>query len=251
MLSGMRVPQGPLRSRNFRLLLACNVISVAGTAVAIVAIPFAVLAIGGSAADVGYVAAAVMVPALIFPLAGVVADRLPRHQVMMAANALQAVAQAVAAALVLAGRAEVWELVVLAAARGVVYAFYYPAEAGLLPQTVPADQRAAANAMDRIGRGASQIGGSALGGVLVGLAGPGWGLAVDAASFAVAATLRAGMRFPDLPLVARTSVLRELREGWRDFISRRWLWTIVLALGFIVAISTAAINVLGPVVAHA
>ena len=38
------------------------------------AIPFAVLAIGGSAADVGYVAAAVMVPALIFPLGGVVAD---------------------------------------------------------------------------------------------------------------------------------------------------------------------------------
>jgi hypothetical protein len=76
---------------------------------------------------------------------------------MMAANALQAVAQAAAAALVLAGRAEVWELVVLAAARGVGYAFYFPAEAGLLPQTGPADQRSAANAMDRIGRGASQI----------------------------------------------------------------------------------------------
>jgi hypothetical protein len=71
---------------------------------------------------------------------------------MMAANALQAVAQAAAAALVLAGRAEVWELVVLAAARGVGYAFYFPAEAGLLPQTGPADQRSAANAMDRIGR---------------------------------------------------------------------------------------------------
>jgi MFS family permease len=246
----MRVPQGPLRSRNFRLLMACNVISVTGTAFALVAIPFAVLAIGGSAADVGYVAAAVMVPALLFPLGGVIADRLPRHQVMMAANVLQAAAQAAAAALVLAGRAQVWELVVLAAARGVGYAFYFPAETGLLPQTVPADQRAAANAMDRIGRGVSQIGGSALGGVLVGLAGPGWGLAVDAASFAVAATLRAGMRFPALPPVAKTSMLRELREGWRDFISRRWLWTIVLALGVIVAISTAATSVLGPVVAH-
>src|SRR5215475_15322606 len=144
-LSAMRVPPGPLQSRNFRLLLACNVTSVTGTAVAIVAIPFAVLAIGGSAADVGYVAAAVMVPALIFPLGGVVADRLPRHQVMMAANVLQAVAQAVAAALVLAGRARVWELVVLAFARGVGYAFYFPAETGLLPLTVPADQRAAAN----------------------------------------------------------------------------------------------------------
>lgn len=250
-LSGMRVPRGPLRSRNFRLLQACNVISVAGTAVAIAAIPFAVLAIGGSAADVGYVAAAVMVPALIFPLGGVVADRLPRHQVMMAANVLQAAAQAAAAALVLAGRARVWELVVLALARGVGYAFYFPAEAGLLPQTVPADQRAAANAMDRTGRGVSQIGGSALGGVLVGLAGPGWGPAVDAASFAVAAALRAGMRFPDLPPVAKTGMPGELREGWRDVISRRWFWPIVLALGFIVAVSATATSVLGPLVAHA
>ncbi len=130
------------------------------------------------------------------------------------------------------------------------YAFYFPAEAGLLPQTVPADQRAAANAMDRIGRGVSQIGGSALGGVLVGLAGPGWGLAADAASFAVAAALRAGMRFPDLPPVAKTGMLRELKEGWHGFTSRRWLWTIVLALGLIVAVSTATTSVLGPLVAH-
>ena len=48
---------GPLRSRNFRLLLACDVISASGTAVATVALPFAVLQIGGSASDVGYVAA--------------------------------------------------------------------------------------------------------------------------------------------------------------------------------------------------
>src|SRR5215471_19432084 len=123
---------------------------------------------------------------------------------------------------VLAGLAQVWELVVVAVARGVGYAFYFPAEAGLLPQTVPADQRAAANAMDRIGRGASQIGGSALGGVLAGVAGPGWGLTVDAASFAVAAALRAGMRFPGLPPAAKTGMAGELREGWRDFISRRW-----------------------------
>jgi len=246
----VKVPPGPLRSRNFRLLLACNVISVTGTAVALVAIPFAVLAIGGSSADVGYVAAAVMVPALLLPFGGVVADRLPRHQVMVAANGLQALAQAAAAVLVLTGQAQVWELVVLAAARGVGYAFYFPAAEGLLPQTVSVDQRAAANAMDRIGRNASQIGGSALGGVLVALAGPGWGLAVDAATFTAAAVLRAGMRFPDLPPVPKTAMLRDLREGWQDFISRRWLWPIVLALGLIVAISAAATSVLGPVVAH-
>jgi MFS family permease len=116
----MRLPRGPLQSRNFRLLLACNVISLTGTAVAIVATPFAVLAIGGSVSDVGYVAAAVLAPGVIFLLlGGVVADRLPRHQVMTAANALQALAQAASAVLVLTGHAQVWELVALAAARGV------------------------------------------------------------------------------------------------------------------------------------
>src|SRR5262249_58174833 len=109
---------------------------------------------------------------LLFGVGGVVGDRLRRDQVMVAANALQALAQAVAAVLVLTGRARVWELVVLAAARGVGYAFYFPAAEGLLPQTVPVDQRAAANAMNRIGRNASQIGGSAPGGRPVALARP-------------------------------------------------------------------------------
>jgi MFS family permease len=246
------MPPGPLRSRNFRLLLACDVVSAGGTAVATVALPFAVLRIGGSASDVGYVAAAYLVPLIGFLLlGGVVADRLPRHQVMVAANALQALAQAASAVLLLAGHARVWELAALAATRGVGTGFYLPASEGLLPHTVPADQRAPANALDRIGRNSGQIGGAALGGVLVGLAGPGWGLAADAVSFAVAGALRAGLRFPDLPPVARTGILHELREGWRDFVSRRWLWVIVAQFAFVVAILSGTQSVLGPLVADA
>ena len=243
---------GPLRSRNFRLLLACDVISASGTAVATVALPFAVLQIGGSASDVGYVAAAYLVPLIGFLLlGGVVADRLPRHQVMVAANALQALAQAASAVLLLAGQARVWELAVLAAVRGIGSGFYLPASEGLLPHTVPADQRAPANALDRIGRNSGQIGGAALGGVLVGLAGPGWGLAADAVSFAVAGALRAGMRFPALPPAPRAGLVHELREGWRDFISRRWLWVIVAQFAFVVAILAGTQSVLGPLVADA
>lgn len=248
----MRLASGPLHSRNFQLLLACDVISVAGSAIAVVAIPFAVLGIGGSAPDVGYVAAAGQLPVIAFLLfGGVIADRLPRHQVMVAANALQALAQAGSAVLVLAGVARVGELAGLAAARGVGLGFYFPAAAGLLPQTVPADQRAQANAMDRIGRNGAQIGGAALGGVLVGLAGPGWGLAADAASFAIAGALRAGMRFPARPPAQAPGVLAEMREGWLDFISRRWLWAIVGQFAFIVAIVTATESVLGPLTAQA
>jgi MFS family permease len=252
----VRIPEGALRSRNFRLLLGCDVVSIAGTAVATVAIPFAVLAVGGSASDVGYVTVAALVPMIVFLLlGGVVADRLPRHQVMMTADALQCLAQAASAVIVLAGVARIWELAVLAALRGIGLGFYFPAALGLLPQTVPAEHRAQANAIDRIGRYGGQIGGAALGGLLVGFAGPGWGLVIDAASFAAAVALRAGMRFPaasrGTPPTSRTGVFHEMREGWRDFISRRWLWSIVAQFACIVAISTAASSVLGPVVAHA
>ena len=58
----MGLLDGSLQSQNFRLLQARNVISVAGTAVAIVAIPFTVMTIGGPASDVGVVQAADLVP---------------------------------------------------------------------------------------------------------------------------------------------------------------------------------------------
>ncbi len=242
----------PLSGRNFRLLAACNVISVTGSAVSFVAIPFAVLKIGGSASDVGYVATAKLLPLIAFLLlGGVVADRLPRHKVMAAANVLQALAQGASAMLVLTGHARIWPLVVLAAAGGVGAGFYYPAAAGLLPQAVPPEQRARANALDQTGQGAASIAGAAAGGLLIGLAGPGWGLAIDAATFAIAAALRTGMRFPAVPPAQASSMIGELREGWQEFTARRWLWAIVLLFMFLVAISAGTINALGPLVADA
>ncbi|MGN6792333.1 MAG: MFS transporter [Streptosporangiaceae bacterium] len=248
----MRWPQGAMRSRNFRLLLACDVTNGIGSAVAFVAIPFAVLAISGTAADVGWVATAGLIPMIAFLLLGGVAgDRFARHKVMMAANAAQGTAQAVAAILMLTGTAKVWELIVLAAVRGIGLGFYYPASQGLLPQTVPDNDRAQANALARTGRNTAGIAGASLGGVLVGLAGPGWGLAVDAISFAIATAMRAGMRFPALPAARRESTLHQLRVGWREFLARRWLWVIVLTFTLMTAVTSGTINVLGPVVADA
>ena len=243
--------RGPLASRNYRLLVACDVTAMLGSSMASVAIPFAVLSIGGSAADVGYVLAAGLVPTAAFLLlGGVLADRFPRHQVMMAANVAQALAQAGFAVLVLTGHARLWEMMALNAARSCAFGFYMPAAQGLLPQTVTADLLASANAGRRLGLNGAQIGGAALGGIVVGLAGPGWGLAADAASYVIAGTMRAWMRFPPLPPLAGTSVLRELREGWRAFTSRRWLWTIVVQFSLVNAIFAGALGVLGPVIAR-
>ena len=239
---------GPLGSRNFRLLAACTLISVAGSQAAGVAIPFAVLRSGGSASDVGYVATAELIAMIgCLLLGGVTADRLPRHHVIMAAEAVQALGQAVAAALVLTGHARIWQLAVLAAAGGAGFGLYYPAAQGLLPQTVPASQRPQANALYRTGRNAAAIGGAALGGLITGLAGPGWALAADAASFAVAAALRSAMRFQRS---APADAPGLLREGWREFTSHRWLWIIVAQFALVTGVYAAAMSVLGPLVAH-
>jgi MFS family permease len=242
--------RGPLASRNFRLLASCDMISTAGSAVSLVVLPFAVLRIGGTAADVGLVAAARAVPLACFLLfGGVVADRLPRHLVIVSADVLQGLAQATAAALILTGHARIWQLAALAAATGLGFGFYYPAAQGLLPQTVPADQRQQGNALDRTGRNAAEIGGAALGGLLAAVTGPGWGLAADAASFAIAAALRTGMRLPAMPPGQTSSMLHDLRDGWHEFASRRWLWINVTQFAFLAAVSVATANVLGPLVA--
>jgi MFS family permease len=242
---------GPLSSRNFQLLVGCDVTSMVGTAMAGVAVPFAVLRIGGSVSDVGFVAAAGLVPTVVFLLfGGVIADRLPRQRVMLIANLGQGAAQAAFAILVLTGHARIWELMALTAARGCAFGFYMPAAQGLLPQTVAAADLSSANSVRRLGLNSAKIGGAALGGLVVGAVGPGWGLVADAASYATAAALRGGMRLGALPPVTRTGIITELREGWRSFTSRTWLWSIVAVCAVVNAVFAGAFTVLGPVIAE-
>jgi hypothetical protein len=170
---------------------------------------------------------------------------------MATANAVQAAARGAPAALLLTGQAQVWQLVVASALGGAALGFFLPASQGLLPQTVPADQLVPAYAIDRTGRNAASIGGAALGGLLTGLAGPGWALAIDAASFAVAGLLRLGMDPPGRPAgPATTSLWHDLREGWREFTARRWLWAAVAQFALVTAAASATTGVLGPLVAN-
>jgi predicted MFS family arabinose efflux permease len=218
---------------------------------AAVATPFAVLRAGGSASDVGVVAAARLVPTIIFLLfGGVISDRLPRQQVMVAANVAAGMVQATFAVLVLTGCARIWEMAALSAVGGCAMGFFYPAAQGLLPQTVDAADLASANATARLAINGAQIGGSALGGLVVAAFGPGWGLVADAATFALSSVMRTRMRLPRLQPAHAPGFAHELREGWQAFISRRWLWAIVVQFGFSNAVFNGVYLVLGPVVAE-
>src|SRR5215213_5317527 len=85
---------GPLREREFRLLFAGQLVSRLGSAIAPVALAFAVLDLTGSASDLGIVLAARQIPTILFLLVGGVwADRLPRHRVMVVSNLVSGLSQ--------------------------------------------------------------------------------------------------------------------------------------------------------------
>jgi MFS family permease len=242
--------RGPFGQREFRLLFLGRTTSFVGTAFANVALAFAVLELTGSKADLGYVLAARAVPQVLFLLAGGIwADRLPRHHVMVGSNVVSGLTQSAVAALLLAGHARIWQLAALAALNGTSTAFFFPASTGIIPQTVPRSMLQSANALLRLGLNSSFIGGAALGGVVVGATSPGVGIAVDAASFFLAAASLAAMRMPATLRMEGSSFVTELREGWREFSSRTWLWAIVAQFAVVNAVEQGAEQVLGPAIA--
>ncbi|HSD78175.1 MAG TPA: MFS transporter [Solirubrobacteraceae bacterium] len=239
-----------LRERDYRLLFTGQAVSLLGDGMFNVALAFAVLHLGGSATQVGLVFAARMVPMVACLLAGgVVADRLPRRAVMVAADVARLASQGAMAALLIASAAEIWTLAVLAGVTGAATGFFNPASTGLLPAVVAAERLQQANALRGLSMAAGQIAGPILAGVLVAVAGAGWALAVDAASFGVSAAFLVGLRLPPRASRAATSFLVDLREGWDTFRERTWLWTFV-ASAAVGNVLFASWNVLGPVVAE-
>ncbi|AHH94955.1 MFS transporter [Kutzneria viridogrisea] len=238
-------------SRTYLLHLVATTISMLGTAGANVAAVFTVLYAGGDTTDVASVALASLLPALAFFLiGGVIADRWPRNLVLVGSNSLSALSQGVLAVLVLTGSVRMWHLVFAAAITGLTTAFAMPASQGLLMRGVDREHASRAFALFRLGINLAQIGGAALGGVLVAGIGPGWVLAADAATFAVAALLRLAMRVEGRLRVSG-GLGRELAEGWTEFRAHRWLAALVVQFAAISTLSVGAFeNVLGPVQAN-
>jgi predicted MFS family arabinose efflux permease len=244
----MRESFEALREREFRLLFTGQLISLLGDAFTSIALAFAVLAIG-NATDLGIVFAAKSVPLVTFLLVGgVFADRLPRRFVMLSADVVRMGSQGGTAALVLTHSAQVWQIAVLQAVSGTATAFFNPASTGLTPMTVSKERLQQANALRGLSMSSAGLVGLAAGGAVVTVAGPGWALVVDAASYAVSAWFLAQLRLPAHIALEPQSFLADLRDGWREFVARTWVWLIVLAAAF-GNMFTSFFAVLGAVVA--
>jgi hypothetical protein len=246
----MRPGLGVLRERDFRLVYGAQVVSLLGDGIIPVALAFAVLDLTGSATDLGLVLAARTLPMIVSLLAGgVVADRVSRRGVMIAADLVRFVSQAVLGVLLVSGEAQLWELAVLQAILGAATGFFNPASTGLIPEVVSASRLQDANALRGFAMAVGGIAGPVIAGVLVATVGSGEALLADAATFGLSALLLARVHVPvrahDGP---RASFLADLREGWHELRSRTWAWTVVGAFA-LVNMLVAPFYVLGPLVA--
>lgn len=219
----------PLHSRDFRFLASGVAIDSFGIAMAPIALAFAVLDLGGSTTQLGLVVAAFAAAQVVTMLfGGVLGDRLPRQLLMQGSAALAAAIQAVCATVLITGHGEIWLLTVLGVVDGCLGALAQPSSQAMTRLTVRDDQLPDAVAIRRLGQQVAQVAGFAAGGAIVAWFGPGWAIAVDAATYAVAAGCFSFIRASS-PARAeeRPSLLGELTDGAREVFRHAWLWILI------------------------
>ncbi len=240
----------PLRDSRFRWLFVGRTVSLLGSSLVSVALAFAVLDISNSAGALGKVLAARSIPLVLFMLiGGVIADRFARGRVLQVSHLASGLTQAIAATLFITGHATITNIVVIEAVNGMVSAFTMPALQGVIPSVVDRSLLQQANAMFSFSRGVASIAGPSLSALMVITVGAGWALAADALSYLIAAFCMGRLRIPPVVRAASSTMLHELKVGWREFAGREWTWVVVLAFSVLNALQSLAWITLGPVIA--
>lgn len=240
-----------LRLRDLRYIFGATLVSDLGDGIVGVALAFAVLDLTHSATDLGIVMAVKMAAQVSGTLiGGVVADRMSRRGVMIAADLIRLGGQATVGVLLLTHSATLFEIAASQVLIGAATSFFWPASSGLL-QAVSGDYAQEANALKVIASSGSGLIGPAIGGALVVGIGASWALVIDGASYLLSALLLA--RVSVSALVAfeagreKTSYLADLRSGLREVTSRRWLSAeiVIMCLGNLLS---ASFPVLAPLI---
>lgn len=223
-----------------------------GNAFGPIALAFGVLGLpGATPAMLGLVLAAQGIPQLgLLLVGGVIGDRFSRYRVLIVAEVFSGLAYAALATMMITGWTPLAMLCAAAFVAGAASALLLPSLTGAVTEIVETDSLQSANGRLRLGTNTARIAGVVAAGGTIAWLGPGVALAVDAATYAIAAVLLSALRLPASVRAQRRDLRGDLRVGWREFASRPWLWSTVAAAGLINAASTAALGVLGPTLAR-
>jgi MFS family permease len=245
---------GALANRDFRLLFAGRSVSLMGDGAFLVALAWQAYTLSNAPTALSFIGIAMTVPLIALLLfGGVVSDRHSRRRVMLLADLMRAVLLALLGALAVTGTLKLWHMMVIVALYGSAQAFFDPASDAILPELLPEWQLGQANALEQVMRPlALRLAGPAVGGVLVGVLGPGSAFLADGATFLASAAALWAMSTgdPAARVRARTRARRgleennrrtgkrqalassaELREGWSYVRRHVWLWGTFASAG--------------------
>jgi MFS family permease len=245
-LGGLRRGFAALGVRNYRLYWAGQVISLIGTWMQQVSLPWLVLALGGSPIQLGFVAVLQFGPAMVLaPFGGVLADRIDKRRALVATQLAAAVQAFVLFVLTATGVVEVWMVFVMAFWLGLVNAVDMPLRQALAADLVPRNLLHNAIALNSMAFNSARVVGPAVAGVIIAAAAAATGSSTAgvAVNLAVNTLTYAGVLVGLLRMNPREirrheqpeqqpPVLHSLREGV-EFAVRTplVLWSLVLLAG--------------------
>ena len=176
----------PLRdSVPFRALWIGQVVSLIGTQMRLVAVPFQVYMITGSTVAVGFVGLVEVVPLIVLSvIGGSIADTFDRRKVMFVATLGLMLDSIALAVLSFRGEPALWSIYALTALGSAFEAIDRPPRAAIIPDLINENQVPAAMALRQVSFQLTHIAGPAAGGLIIAaFGGPGWVHAADAATF--------------------------------------------------------------------
>ncbi|MCX2180877.1 MFS transporter [Streptomyces sp. SKN60] len=224
-----------LRIRNYRLFFTGAIVSNTGTWMARITQDWLVLSLTGSAAAVGITTALQFLPMLLFGLyGGVIADRLPKRQLLLVSQAALGLCGLTLAVLTLTGHVQVWHVYLIAFLLGMVTVVDNPTRQSFVSELVGPRQLRNAVSLNSANFQSARLIGPAVAGVMIASIGSGWAFLINGLSFLAPIGALLLMRPSELHKVERAPRGKgQLREGLRYVAGRPDLiWPIVL-VGFI------------------
>jgi MFS family permease len=206
----------PLRHRRYAALWTGAFASNIGTWMETVAVGILVTTETGQAGWAGLVAAAGFAPmGLLGPLGGALADRLPRHRLLVTTTSIQIALAGTLTALAALDATEPWAVTLIVLAAGCAQALGFPAYQSLMPDLVPREDLPGAVALGAAQWNLGRVIGPALAGIVVELGGFEWAFAVNTVSFLAVIAAVAPLKLPAPTPHPGESIVGSIRSGAR------------------------------------
>jgi MFS family permease len=180
-----------LHNPNYRRYAAGGVVSNTGTWMQRIAQDWLVLQLTAySGTAIGITTGLQFLPFLLLsPVAGLVADRIPKRRLLQLTNLGMALPALVLGLLAVTGAAQIWHVYVLALVLGVASAFDAPARQSFVSELVDADDLTNAVGLNSASFNAARLVGPAVAGLLIaalggGVVATGWVILANALSYA-------------------------------------------------------------------